>query len=160
MSQIRSNILFTRKIKGVRECKRELQRLHIATPISPDDDENEEHELNEEECIQVSDEENEENSENVNNNDTREELIIQSEEQKQNQLIENWIELGNQENRFENNEDECLLSTEWNYDFVFTDQNVHPADDKTAKWNLSTLFESFLESPAFLGSDKIFTNAY
>lgn len=156
MSQIRSDILFTRKIKDVRECNREMQRLHIATPISPDVDENEEHELNEE-CIQVSDDE---NDENVDNNDTREELIIQNEEQKWSQLIEEWIELGNQENRFENNEDECFLSLEWNSDFDFAGRKVHPADDEMAKWNLSTLFESSLESPSFLGSDEIFTNAY
>ena len=160
MSQIWSDILFTRKIKGARECEREIQRLHIAILISLDDNENEEHELNEEECIQVSDDENEENSENVNNNDTREELIIQSEEQKWNQLIENWIELGNQENRFENSEDECFLSPEWNNDFDSAGWKMHPADDEMAKWNLSTLFESSLESPSFLGSDEIFTNAY
>lgn len=166
MSQIRSDILFTRKIKNVRECEREIQRLHIATPINPDDDdddddddnEDEECELNEE-CIQVSDDENE-NDEDVDNNNTREELVIQNEEQKWSQLIEEWIELGNRENRFENNEDECFLSTEWNYDFAFAGRNVHPADDEMAKWNLSTLFESSLESPSFLGSNEIFTNAY
>ena len=161
MSQIRSDILFTRKIKDVRECEREIQRLHIATSINPDDDdENKEPELNEEECIQVSDDENEENHEDADNNDTEEELVIQSDEQKWSQLIEEWIELGNQENRFENSEDECFLSPEWNSDFDFAGRKVHPADDETAKWNLSTLFESSLESPSFLGSDEIFTNAY
>ncbi|CAB5335229.1 unnamed protein product [Rhizophagus irregularis] len=133
MSQIRSEILFTRKIKDVRECEREMQRLHIATPICPDN-ENEDDNLNEGGYIQVSDDED--------------------------KLIKEWIELGNNENQFENNEDECFLSPEWNNDFDFAGQNVHPADDERAKWSLSTLFESFLESPSFLGSDEIFTNAY
>lgn len=31
---------------------------------------------------------------------------------------------------------------------------MHPADDKRAKWSLSTLSESSLESPSFLGSDE------
>ncbi|UZO21673.1 uncharacterized protein OCT59_014060 [Rhizophagus irregularis] len=52
--------------------------------------------------------------------------------------------------KFKNNEDECFLSPEWNNDFDFTGQNVHPADDKRAKWSLSTLSESSLESPSFL----------
>ncbi|CAG8635278.1 1504_t:CDS:2 [Rhizophagus irregularis] len=56
--------------------------------------------------------------------------------------------------KFKNNEDECFLSPEWNNDFDFTGQNVHPADDKRAKWSLSTLSESSLESPSFLGSDE------
>jgi len=97
----------------------------------------------------------------INNNDNREELITQNEEQTRwDQLIEEWIELGNRENQFENNEDECFLSPEWNNDFDFAGRNVHPADDERAKWSLSTLFESSLESPSFLGSDEIFTNAY
>ncbi|CAI2195840.1 14097_t:CDS:2, partial [Funneliformis geosporum] len=60
----------------------------------------------------ISDDENEEISENVNNDDTRKELIIQSEEQ---------------------NEDECFLSSEWNNDFDSTGRNMHLADDKIAK---------------------------
>ncbi|CAB4415694.1 unnamed protein product [Rhizophagus irregularis] len=160
MSQIRSEILFTRKIKDVRECEREMQRLHIATPICPDN-ENEDDNLNEGGYIQVSDDEDKvDNNETTNNNDDREELIIQNEEQRWNQLIKEWIELGNRENQFENNEDECFLSPEWNNDFDFAGRNVHPADDERAKWSLSTLFESSLESPSFLGSDEIFTNAY
>ncbi|GET58860.1 hypothetical protein GLOIN_2v1469334 [Rhizophagus irregularis DAOM 181602=DAOM 197198] len=65
--------------------------------------------------------------------------------------IQNW-EIG--KIKFKNNEDECFLSPEWNNDFDFTGQNVHPADDKRAKWSLSTLSESSLESPSFLGSDE------
>ncbi|GES79017.1 hypothetical protein GLOIN_2v1469334 [Rhizophagus clarus] len=134
----------------------------MTIPINPDDgDENEGPELIEEECIQLSDDENEENHENVNNNnDNGEELTIQSEEQKWSQLIEEWIKLGSLENRFENSENEAFLSSEWNSDFNLAGQNVHPADDETAKWNLSTLFEPSLESPSFLGSDEIFTNVY
>jgi len=161
MSQIRSDILFTRKIKEARECKREIQRLHIATPICPDDedDEVEECELDEEEMVQVSDDENGEDS-SQNTGVDGEEIIIDDEEQKWSQLIEEWIELGNRENQFENNDEEIFLSSEWNSDFNLAGREVHPADDETAKWHLITLFESSLESSSFLGSDEIFTNAH
>ena len=158
MSQIRSDILFTRKIKEARECEREIQRLHIATPICPDD-EVEECELDEEEMVQVSDDENGEGS-SQNTGVDGEEIITDDEEQKWSQLIEEWIELGNRENQFENNDEEIFLSSEWNSDFNLAGREVHPADDETAKWRLITLFESSLESPSFLGSDEIFTNAH
>jgi hypothetical protein len=143
MSQIRSDILFTRKIKEARECEHEIQRLHIATPICPDD-EVEEHELNEldeEEIVQVSDDENGEGN-NQNTDVNGEEIITDDEEQRWSQLIEEWIELGNRENHFENNDEEIFLSTEWNSDFNLAGREVHPADDKKAKWSLITLFES------------------
>src|SRR6266496_1315326 len=112
MSQIRSDILFTRKIKEARECEREIQCLHIATPICPDD-EVEECELDEEEMVQVSDDENGEGS-SQNTGVDGEEIITDDEEQKWSQLIEEWIELGNRENQFENNDEEIFLSSEWN----------------------------------------------
>ncbi len=137
MSQIRSDILFTRKIKEARECKREIQ----------------------EEMVQVSDDENVEGS-SQNTGVDGEEIITDDEKQKWSQLIEEWIELGNRENQFENNDEEIFLSSEWNSDFNLAGREVHPADDETAKWRLITLFESSLESPSFLGSDEIFTNAH
>ena len=163
MSQIRSDILFTRKIQNARECEREMQRLHIATPICDDENEEQEHELNED-IIQVSDDEDDEDDEEEEDgediDDNREELIIESETQKWSQLIDEWIEFGNQENRFGDENDESFLSSEWNSDFNFAGRSVHPADDGIAKWSLTTLFESSLESPLFLGSDEIFTNAH
>ena len=160
MSQIRSDILFTRKIQNARECEREMQRLHIATPICDDENKEHEHELNED-IIQVSDDEDDEEEEDGEDiDDNREELIIESETQKWSQLIDEWIEFGNQENRFGDENDESFLSSEWNSDFNFAGRSVHPADDEIAKWSLTTLFESSLESPLFLDSDKIFTNAH
>jgi hypothetical protein len=67
--------------------------------------------------------------------------------------------LGNRENKFDDDDDEIFLSTEWDNDFSLGGREIHPADDNTAKWNLNTLFEPSLESPAFLGLDEIFTNA-
>src|SRR4051812_8861282 len=90
-------------------------------------------------------EEEEEDDDNIDDN--REELIIESETQKWSQLIDEWIEFGNQENRFGDESDESFLSSEWNSDFNFAGRNVHPADDERAKWSLNTLFESSLESP-------------
>ncbi|CAG8772914.1 9417_t:CDS:2, partial [Funneliformis caledonium] len=94
------------------------------TPICDDENEEQEHGLNED--------------------------IIQSETQKWSQLIDEWIEFGNQENRFGDENDESFLSSEWNSDFNFAGRSVHPADDEIAKWSLTTLFESSLESPLFL----------
>ncbi len=38
MSQIRSDILYQRKRKEVIQANQQMKRLHIATPIIPDDD--------------------------------------------------------------------------------------------------------------------------
>ena len=38
MSQIRSNILWSRKIKSAREYDNQAQRLHIAAPILSDEE--------------------------------------------------------------------------------------------------------------------------
>jgi hypothetical protein len=175
MSQIRSEILYTRKVNEIRECDNEMQRLHIAVPIASDDeDSNKETDNNEliyidnESDIQVSDNEDEINfRSNTNDNDNIDiendainDEDINSEEQRWVQLIEDWIELGNRENKFDDIDDQIFLSTEWDSDFNFGGREIHPADDNNAKWNLNTLLESTLDSPAFLGSDEIFTDAY
>ncbi|CAG8617920.1 1351_t:CDS:2, partial [Diversispora eburnea] len=72
----------------------------------------------------------------------------------------NIQKLGNWENKFDDENDQIFLSTEWNSDFNLGGREIHPADDDTEKWNLNTLFELSLKSPAFLESDEIFTNAY
>src|SRR3990170_5090105 len=140
MSQIRSDILYTRKIKEARNCEQEILRLHIATPICPDNeiDETEKYDSdNEEIYIQVSDDDiisdKEIDSEIEINNDNEDETI-RNNEQKWNQIIEEWIELGNHENQFENHDDEIFLSEEWNSDFNLEGREVHPVDDETAKW--------------------------
>jgi len=38
-------------------------------------------------------------------------------------------------------------------------RTIHPSDDEKAKWFLNALFVDDLESPLFLGTDHIFTNA-
>ncbi|CAG8698118.1 16616_t:CDS:2 [Dentiscutata erythropus] len=121
MSQIRSDILYTRKIKETRECKREMQRLHIAAPIPNNKDK--ELEPDGDELYQVK-----------------------------------WINLGIQENQFDNQDDQIFISSEWDSDFNFANREVHPANDNSAKWSLETLFVSSLEAPSFLGSDLIFTD--
>ena len=99
MSQIRSDILFARKKRNARECEREMQRLHIATPICPDDESEgyEDHELNEEEYIQVSDDENELSDRvniDVENNNTSEDdsesKKLEDDYYKRNEECKNW----------------------------------------------------------------------
>ena len=152
MSQIRSDILYTRKIKETRECEREMQRLHIAAPIPNNEDK--ELEPDGDELYQVSDED----SNEINSKDNNE-VIIGEEEQRWDQLIQEWINLGIQENQFDNQDDQIFISSEWDSDFNFANHEVHPADDNLAKCSLETLFVSSLEAPSFLGSDLIFTNA-
>ncbi|CAI2195484.1 9155_t:CDS:1, partial [Funneliformis geosporum] len=47
---------------------------------------------------------------------------------------------------------------EWNSDFNLEGHEIHPADNETAKWILSSLFKSSLESSSFLNLDEMFTN--
>ncbi|CAG8784198.1 15790_t:CDS:1, partial [Dentiscutata erythropus] len=75
MSQIRSDILYTRKIKETRECEQEMQRLHIAVPIPNNEDK--ELEPDSDELYQVSDED----SNEINSKDNNK-VIIREEEQR------------------------------------------------------------------------------
>lgn len=78
-----------------------MPSYYIAIPIYPDN-ENKDDNLNEGKYIQVSDDENKvNNNKTTNNNDDREKLIIQNKEQRWNQLIKEWIELGNRENQIQ-----------------------------------------------------------
>ena len=74
-------------------------------------------------------------------------------------MINEWIELENYENQFEDEEDYIFSSSEWDQDFSFAGRTVHPADDENAKWPLDSLCILDLEPPSFLGDDQIFTNA-
>ncbi len=67
------------------------------------------------------------------NNDNNEDETIRNDEQKWNQIIEEWIELGNHKNQFENHDDKIFLSKEWNSDFNLGGHEVHSADNETAK---------------------------
>ena len=126
MSQIRSDILYTRKIKEARECEREIQRLHIAAPICPDDEIENHEPTNQEIDAQVSDDEDENNNDGNGNRDK----LITKKEQKWSHIIEEWIKLGNQENQFEDKDDENFLSLEWDSDFNFAGREVHSAAAK------------------------------
>ncbi|CAG8505634.1 14322_t:CDS:2 [Gigaspora margarita] len=106
------------------------------------------------ELYQVSDED----SNEINSKDNNE-VIIGEEEQRWDQLIQEWINLEIQENQFDNQDDQIFISSEWDSDFNFANHEVHPADDYLAKWSLETLFVFSLEAPSFLGSDLIFTDA-
>src|SRR6266498_2058681 len=131
MSQIRSDILYQRRIKEVNQADKNMQRLHIATPIVDDGDfddfdNKEEREKNE---IEPNTEEN---------------------ENQWNAVISQWIEEANYENRVANSDDELLLSGDFDNDFLVGTRNIHPADDQSAKWELSLLFTNSLEPPTYV----------
>ena len=65
----------------------------------------------------------------------------------------------NKQQTFDNADDATFLSSEWDTDFELGERTIHPADDDTAKWILESLFISNLESPTYLGTDDIFTDA-
>ena len=83
----------------------------------------------------------------------------QTEEQEQewNTFVEEWIRAIENENKFDNSDDEILLTDEMNNDFNFGGRIIHPADDPTAKQPLATLFVSNLESPTYLETDQIYS---
>ncbi|CAG8845285.1 9988_t:CDS:1, partial [Gigaspora margarita] len=189
MSKIRSDILYSRKVKNAKEYDNHIRRLHIAAPISSDD------ELSEELTItdldyQVSGDENEDNveeavtksnnvekattgssnveeattgssnivevaseSSNWTNQNFEDEDLITEEEQEWENTINEWIELGERENQFEDQSDEILLTSDWDADFGFGGREKHPADDETAKWSLDSLFISSLEAPSYFDSE-------
>ncbi|CAG8713263.1 9786_t:CDS:2, partial [Racocetra fulgida] len=99
-----------------KKAEQDLKRLHIATPIVPEEDE-------------------------TNN---------ESEEQRWNSLINDWINMTEYKNQFDHSEDEIFLNSDWDKDFNFGGRMKHPADDNEAKWSLETLFTSGLEKPNFL----------
>jgi hypothetical protein len=48
-------------------------------------------------------------------------------------VISQWIEEVNYENRVTNNDDELLLSEDFDNNFLVGTRNIHPADDQSAK---------------------------
>jgi hypothetical protein len=67
------------------------------------------------------------------------------------EICRNWIDLAECENQFDNDEDNHLLKMARN--FYAARRNVHPADDKTAKWNLEYFFNENIKAPTFLRID-------
>lgn len=161
MSIIRSDILCSRKIKNAKEYENQLRRLHIATPISSGDETSEQELTITDLDYQVSDNEDEDNIEeptdesgNLANQNLDDDLVTE-EEQRWEYIINEWIELADRENQFENQDDEILLTSDWDSDFSFGGRDKHPADDETAKWPLDSLFISSLEKPSYFDSELI-----
>ncbi len=158
MSQIRSDILYQRRIKEVNQADKNMRQLHIATPIADDDnfdDFDKEQNLDKEDLITVSDDDNDANNDDNNNNkEEREKNEVEpNTEENENQwnaIISQWIEEANYENRVVNSDDELLLSEDFDNDFLVGTRNIHPADDQSAKWELSLLFTDSLEPPTYV----------
>lgn len=152
MSKIRSDILYQCRIKEVNQADQQMRRLHIATPIVNDDDLNnpgEEAQNDKEDLIIVSDDE-----DDNGNSRERDEVEPNTEENESqwNAVISQWIEEANYENRVEDSSDELLLSNEeFDNDFLVGTRNIHPADDQSAKWELSLLFVHNLEPLTYAG---------
>jgi hypothetical protein len=66
-------------------------------------------------------------------------------------VISQWIEEVNYKNRVANNDDELLLSGDFDNDFLVGIRNIHSANDQSAKWELSLLFTNSLEPPTYVG---------
>ncbi|CAB5381510.1 unnamed protein product [Rhizophagus irregularis] len=153
MSQIRSDILYQRRIKKVNQADQQMKRLHIATPIASDDLDylNDEPLQNiDEEFLIVSDDEDVNNAIEKDIVD-EEEPSTEENENQWNSIISQWIEEANFENRVEDSNDENFLNDDLVNDFSVGTRNIHPADDTNAKWQLSTLFISALEPPTYTG---------
>lgn len=152
MSQIRSDILYHHQKKQAKKANTKIQHLHLATPIVEDDNlNNPEFDNLSENDLQISDNDNDLENEKDNNNGNKfAEPHTEEQEQEWNTCVKEWIIAIEQENKFDNTEDEILLTDEMNNDFNFGEKSIHPADDLTAKWPLATLFVSDLNIPTYL----------
>lgn len=152
MSQIRSDILYQRRIKEVNQADQQMRRLHIATPIASDNFDYPDEPLQNinEELLIVSDDDNEKDVNNAIEKDEGEPSTEENENQ-WSSIISQWIEEANFENWVENSNDESLLNDDLINDFSVGTRKIHPADDTNAKWQLSTLFMSTLEPPTYTG---------
>src|SRR5688572_11776971 len=107
MSQIRSDILYQRRRKEVIQTNEQMKRLHIATPIVPDDNDDIDLEIiNDDESVIVSDcdyiDDNDNNNIVKDKNDELEPNTEEIENQWQT-IISEWIKETNYENQVENN---------------------------------------------------------
>ena len=155
MSQIRSDILWSRKIKIAQEYDSQVRRLHVAAPISSGDEGTKQELVNTDSDYQVSDDgyAKEDKTTRRTNESLEENKYLGEEEQRWENLISEWIEFGEHEHQFENKDDEILLSSEWDSDFSLGGREKHPADDEMAKWPLDSLFVSSLEMPLYFNSE-------
>ncbi|CAG8572003.1 17776_t:CDS:2 [Cetraspora pellucida] len=142
MSQIRSDILWSRKIKNAKEYDNQIRRLHVAAPILLGNENVEQELVVTDLDYQVSD-----------NDDVEEGTATRSHNQKNRSLEENEDLVGERENKFENKDNEILLLSEWDADFSLGGREKHPADDERAKWPLDLLIVSSLEMPLYFDSE-------
>jgi hypothetical protein len=172
MAQIRGDITYNRNIKELQNNEKKVRHISIATPITQEvqeDESDDEQDNDEEESDNEKEDDNEEEGDNEeeddnnsarnpNNRDNENKPITKEDEECWDSIITEWINNVEYENRFDNADDEALLSSEWDANFDFNGRTIHPADDDSAKWSLQSLFIATLESPTFLNSDDVFTN--
>ncbi|CAG8729570.1 12513_t:CDS:2, partial [Cetraspora pellucida] len=159
-----------RKIKEAHKCEREVCLLYIAKPIiqnkyvkpnnenyynASNNEYEEDNEITNKESVKTISE----NNSKIIFQDNEAKIESEEEEQQWDQFINNWIELKNSENQFEDDEDYIFSSPEWSYDFSLAGRTIHLSDDENSKWSLDTLCIPDIEPPLFLDDDHIFMNA-
>lgn len=153
MAQIRGDILYNRNVKNAEKGEQKLRQLHIATPITPEE-ESDNSEDNENQTVTNN---GGENSAKSSEDDNENEPITKEDEECWDSIINEWINNIEHENQFDNIDDEIFLSSELG-DFELGGRTIHPADDDLAKWPLVSLFVVNLESPTFLDKNNAFTD--
>ena len=172
MSQLRSNILSKWKHYDIEQSKWQFKWIYITVPIQPNDNNDISQELEEPSSISDNEissptsnnspiepdnpqiepdnlpTEPSEMTELIEAAEiTGEGMIDDSEtsddEEHWSNVVEDWIETLDLENRLENGE---IVSDE-PPEFEFCGRMIHPADDPLAKWNLSELFDDSLDAP-------------
>ena len=145
MSQLRSNILHKKKKAEIEKSKKLYRRNHIATPIQPyNENDNDECEASD---ITISDDEgilqNQEKEEESDLENDKSDIISSTE--KWVHLIKNWMDMVGEENYSDNNMIDPL-------EFVAVDHTIHPADDPLVKWDLNSIFNDRFETPDFVNA--------
>lgn len=138
MSQIRCDILRQHQKKYG-----QIKQHHIAAPIFDEEDNYDSNDLqNIEENLLVSDDNEMANEGELIDSDSEENV------DQWNAIIARWREEVNQENRFENSRDECLLNGDLDNEFLVDAYDIHPAENDNLKWELSSIFIDDLEPPS------------
>ena len=150
MAQLRSDILCKRKREASESSERKYKRMHIAEPIQ-------EHEIDDENyseftfnAFDISDTEELDDDINDSFENINSDNALNSERWVQ--MIENWIEMVNVEENQLDRRNDMNESDEEAYEFEIAGHNIHPADNKLAKWKLLDLFDNSLEAPVCIGS--------
>ena len=151
MAQIRGDILYNRNVKNAEKGEQKLRQLHIATPITPEE-ESDNSEDNEKQTNKEG-----ENSARSPENNNENEPITKEDEECWDSIINEWINNIEHKNQFDNIDDKNFFSSELG-DFELGGCTIHPADDDLAKWPLVSLFIASLESPTFLDKNNAFTD--